>query len=63
MPTFEVTMKPLSLTKACAKAGGKEHRTTVVCTDSHEAARLARYTVSTLPQAGYAITEIKEVAP
>lgn len=63
MPTFEVTMKPLSLTKACAKVGGKEHRAVVVCADKHEAVRLARYNVSLNQQAGYAITEIREFAP
>lgn len=60
-PVFEVTMKPLSLSKAGARAGGDEYRTTVVCADNNEAARLARYNVSMLPQASYAITNIKEV--
>ena len=63
MPKFEVTMKPLSLTKACAKIGGKEHRPIVVCADKHAAVRLARYNVSLNPQVGYAITQIREVAP
>lgn len=63
MPTFEVTLKPLALTKACAVAGGSELRTTVVCADKNEAARLARYNTSLAPHAGYAITEIREVVP
>ena len=61
MPTFDVTMKPLSMSKECARLGGKEFHVQVVCADKHEASRLARYNVSMLPQRAYAITEINEV--
>lgn len=61
MTTFEVAMKPLSMSKECARHGGEEFRTQAVCADKHEAARLARYNVSLLPQHAYAITSVKEV--